>query len=73
MADMSSKRIKGGDEENSAFGLPAKIADHKAGFEREVAKQEVETGKHRRLRPSEGKDVPKESLAARIRKSRKGG
>jgi hypothetical protein len=73
MADIRSKRIKGGDEENSGFGLPARIADHRAGFEHKVAKQEVETGKNRRLRPSKEKEVPKESLAARIRKSRKGG
>jgi hypothetical protein len=66
-------KIKGADEENTAFGLPAKAVDHKSGFDDEVAKQEVETGNNLRLRPREKKDVPQESLAARIGKIRKKG
>jgi len=72
MADILSKRIKAGDEENVAFEISAKTADHKAGFVREGGNREVETGRHRRLRPREEKEVPKESLAARIRKRREG-
>jgi hypothetical protein len=72
MSNMPSKRIKGGDEENADFGLPENVADHKSGFDREVANQEVETGNDRRRRPREEKDVPQESLAARIAKIRKG-
>jgi hypothetical protein len=75
MANMPSKRIQAGDEENTAFGLPTKVMDHKSGFDRGqgVAKQEAETGKNRRRRPSEEKDIPQESLAARIDKIRKKG
>jgi hypothetical protein len=73
MANINSKRIKGGDEENTAFGLPAKVVDHKSGFDRGVAEQEAETGKNRRRRPSEEKDIPQEALAARIGKARKEG
>jgi hypothetical protein len=69
--DMDSKRIKGADEENTAFGLPAKALDEKSGFKGEVAKEEVQTGNDRRLRPSEKKDIPQESLASRIDKIRK--
>jgi hypothetical protein len=73
MADMRSRKSKGGDEENSAFGLPAKTVDHKSGVHHEVAKQGVEKGHNRRRRPREEKDIPQETLAARIGKIRKGG
>jgi len=72
MANMSSKNIKGSDEENTSFGVPEKVVDLKAGFQREVAKQEGETHSDQRRRPSEEKDIPQESLAARIGKMRKG-
>ncbi len=68
MTNMHSKTIEDGDEGNSAFGLPAKTVDQTSGFERGVAEQEAETGKDIRLRPSEEKDIPQESLAARIGK-----
>ena len=55
LGDMRSTRTKGADEENTAFGLPVKVVDHKSGFDGEVAKQEVEAGKNRRLRPREKK------------------
>lgn len=73
LGDMRSMRFKGADEENTAFGLPAKAVDQKSGFEGEVAKQEGEAGNNRRLRPREKKDVPQESLAARIGKIGKEG
>jgi hypothetical protein len=69
---MRSERTKVNDEKNTAFGFPEKLADQKSGFERETAKQEVETGKDHRLRPIEEKDIPREPLAARIGKIRKG-
>lgn len=68
---MRSMRIKGADEENTAFGLPAKTADHKSGFYGDIVKQEVESGNNHRRRPREKKDVPQESLAARIGKAQK--
>lgn len=73
MANMSPKRIQRDDEENTGFGLPAKVADHKSGFDRSVAKKEAETGKNRRRRPSEEKDIPRESLATRVARHRKEG
>jgi len=73
MATMSSKRTEGGDEENTAFGLPEQVVDHKAGFDPKVPKQEAETGNNRRFRPSEEKDIPQQPLAHRIGKKRKGG
>jgi hypothetical protein len=76
MASMHSrrgKRTEGGDEENTAFGLPGQVADHKPGFDSAVPKQEAETGNNRRFRPSAKKDIPQQSLAARIGKKQKGG
>ena len=64
-------RIKGADEENTAFGFQAKAVDQKSGFDGEVAKQEYEMGNDHRLQPSEKKDIPQESLAARIGKNLK--
>ena len=73
MANIPSKGSKGGDEENTAFGLQTKVVDHKSGFDRAVVTQEAETGKNHRRRPSEEKDIPQEALAARIAKIQKGG
>lgn len=64
-------RIKDSDEENTTFGLPARVADQKPGFDGEVAKQQVETRHDRRLHPREIKDIPQESLSSRIAKSQK--
>ncbi len=72
MANTLGKRSNGGDEENTAFGRSAKLAEHKSGFDRKVVKQGAETGKHPRRRPSAEKDIPQESLAARIAKRQKG-
>ena len=66
-------RIKGADEENTAFGLPAKVVDLKSGFDGEIAKQEAQKDNNRRRRPREKKDIPQEALAARIGKIRKEG
>jgi hypothetical protein len=68
----SSKGSEGGDEKNTAFGLPVNIAHHKSGFDGTVAKEEAGTSKDLRRRPGEEKDIPQESLAARIAKNRKG-
>lgn len=72
---MVSDRTKGADEEDVAFGFPAKVEDQKSGFvgevaNEDVAKQEVKAGNNHRLPSSEKKDIPQESLAARISKSR---
>ena len=60
--------MEGADEGNTAFGLPVKVVDHKSGFDGEVAEQGAEMGKNLRRRPSEKKNIPQETLAARIRK-----
>jgi hypothetical protein len=78
MENMRLERIKVGDEGNTAFGLSRKVADQKSGFDRSgfdrvAAKQEVETGKDRRRRPTEEKAIPQEPLATRIDKMRMGG
>lgn len=65
--------MDGADERDTSFGFPEKIVDQKSGFDSEVAKEEVETGNNRRLRPREKKDVPQESLAARIGKTQNRG
>jgi hypothetical protein len=70
---MRPERMEETDEEDTAFGLPANVVDQKPGLDLEVAKQEVGTGRDRRLRPREEKDIPQESLAARIGKIRKRG
>lgn len=60
------------DAENTAFGLPEYLADHKPGFDHEGPKREIETGDNHRFRRSQKKDVPQKSLADRIGKSKKG-
>lgn len=65
--------MEGADEKDTSFGFPEKVVDQKSGFDGQVAKEEVETGNNRRLRPRETKDVPQESLAARIAKTNKRG
>jgi hypothetical protein len=70
---MHPNRMEGANEGDTAFGLPANALDRKPGLNLEVAKQEAETGKDLRRRPREKKDIPQESLAARIAKSRKRG
>ena len=46
-----SMNIKGADEENTSFGLPAKMLDRKSGFGSKVATQEVNTDKDPVLAP----------------------
>jgi hypothetical protein len=70
---MHPNRMEEADEEDTAFRLPATVVDQKPGLDLEVAKQEAETGKDLRRRPIEKKDIPQESLAARIAKSGKRG
>jgi hypothetical protein len=76
MVNMTEKRqrsmnIKSADEENTSFGLPAKMLDRKSGFESKVATQEVNMDKDRVFSPHTKKEVPRESLAVRLDKSRK--
>jgi hypothetical protein len=65
--------IEGADEENTSFGLPAKMLDRKSGFGSKVAPQEVNTDKDRVFSPHTKREVPRESLAVRLGKSKKEG
>jgi hypothetical protein len=69
---MRSERSKADDEKNTDFGFQRKVMERKSGFNREPAKQEAEKGEDGWLSPSEEKDIPQESLAARIGKTQKG-
>lgn len=71
---MSPRRRESRDEDNSSFGSPEPtLEDLKPGVESgETRKREVAEGHHRRS-PREGKKIPRESLAKRIRKAEKGG
>ena len=68
-----SQRSKGSDEQNKGFGIREKLADHKPGIDMGSQEREPESSGNHRFRRSEQKDIPKESLAARIAKSTKGG
>ena len=67
-----TKRTKAGDAENTGFGFREKIVKHKPGFEPGSQEREPEAAGNHRFRPSPQKDIPKETLAARIAKSAKG-
>jgi hypothetical protein len=66
-----SKRTEGGDAENTAFGFPQHVAEHKPGLDHGDPKREVETDDNHRFRRSQKKDIPQESRAVRIGKARK--
>jgi len=67
-----AQRTKGSDDGNTHFTFRKNITQHKPGFEKAVAERETEAGNHR-FKASDEKHVPKESLAARLAKSAKGG
>ena len=69
---MKSKGSDDGDDRDGPFGLPVRLADHKPGVDHGKPAPEGESGGDHRFRRSEPKDIPKESLAERISKSRKG-
>ena len=66
-----SQNKEKGDGENTAFGLPKNLSDHKPGYDHRVSKPEIETEGDHRFRPSGKKDIPQGSLADRIGKSQK--
>lgn len=67
-----TKRTKDGDGENTGFGFRENVVKHKPGFEAGSQEREPESAGNHQLRPSPQKDIPKETLAARIAKSTKG-
>jgi hypothetical protein len=66
---MKSKTPAAGDERNEGFGVPAKLAQHKPGFDATVAKAAAEHSHerkaHRRV-PKDPKDIPQTPLAQRF-------
>lgn len=68
-----TKRTKAEDEKNTGFNFRDDVARHKPGFEPASQEREPDDSGNHRFRRSEEKDVPKESLAARIAKSTRGG
>jgi len=72
--DFMPRKWRHGDAENTAFDLPAAIFDdHKPGLEigREKKSGQADRGEDgdRRFARSDRKDIPKGSLAERVRKA----
>ncbi len=72
---MNSKRSEIGDDDNTSFELPdSSLEDLKPGFDhREEKREETAEGHHDRFPRRDKKEIPREPLAERIRKARKGG
>jgi hypothetical protein len=71
---MKSKKLESGDERNASFGIPAKVAEHKPGFDVSVAK-DVEhklRGKSIRRQPKDPNSIPQTPLSQRLREPKKG-
>ena len=76
---MNSKKSTVGDESNTLFGVPGVVEDAKPGFAYSEQKRDDPAdadarGKraHHRFPRRDRKDIPQESLAARLRKTMKG-
>jgi hypothetical protein len=61
------------DDGNAAFDPEPVHEDHRPGVNAEVEVERGTADGHHRFKPSEGKDVPRESLAERIRRASEGG
>ncbi len=72
MVTPDTRRPQSGDDENTSFGLPARAFERKAGASRAPSQQQDDDGSYRR-RPSEVADIPQETLAARIARTRQEG
>ena len=60
-------------DKNTSFGFPERLADHTPGHERgevERAKDDEGSG-HDRFPAAKDQDIPRETLAARVARSRK--
>jgi hypothetical protein len=65
---MNSKTPAAGDEGNIGLRVPAKLAQHKPGFDATVAKPAAEhphQRKAQRRQPKDAKDIPQTPLAQR--------
>ena len=72
MSMVKKQRMDLGDAENTAFGIPEILQDHKPGYDDGDSKRKVGVGGDHRFKRSDKKAVPQESLAVRIGKSKKG-
>ena len=72
MVTPNPRRPEQGDDENTSFGLPARAFERKAGASPARAQQQDDDGSYRR-RPSDAADIPQETLAARIARTRQEG
>jgi hypothetical protein len=66
---MTPNKPAEGDERNLNFGTPAKLAQHKPGFDATVEKPAAERPHQRkthRRKPKDPKEIPQKSLAQRF-------
>lgn len=68
-----AQRTRDSDAENTNFTFRKNVILHKPGFEKPAAVSAAEGGGNHRFRARDEKDVPKESLAARLAKQTTGG
>jgi hypothetical protein len=68
---MKSPRSGTSSDEDTAFGLPIRTADHKPGIDHGHPGEAHEGDGNHRLRPREPKDIPQRPLAERVGKHRK--
>jgi len=66
-----AQRTKDGDAGNTGFSFRKDVVHHKPGFEKAAAHGDAEAGGNHRFRARDEKDVPKESLASRLGKSKR--
>ena len=67
-----SQRTRDSDTGNAGFSFRNDVVHHKPGFEKAATHADAEARGNHRFRARDEKDVPKESLAARLAKSAKG-
>lgn len=70
---MRSKRSNIGDDENTSFEVPEVLEELKPGLDDREETGEAAEGHHSRFPRGDRKEIPQESLAARVRKAQKGG
>lgn len=67
-----AQRSKSSDDDNADFTVHLNVVRHKPGFQK-AAIVESDTGENHRFKSRPQKDVPKESLAARLARLTKEG
>ncbi|HEV2527118.1 MAG TPA: hypothetical protein VGT61_01515 [Thermomicrobiales bacterium] len=67
-----TRRPERGDDENTSFGLPVRALERKAGTSPAPADRQDDGSNYRR-RPRDSADIPQETLAERIARTRQEG